>query len=110
VGQAGYPPDPIRRREGAITVSRTIIVTGTNSTADRGAILFMKRAASSQAHRTAEPRTLTLLASKRPLHFELDDLLVTVDSDGNLSPAETTDAQYRVVFQELMVRPFSPST
>jgi hypothetical protein len=58
----------------------------------------MKRTASSQAHRTVKPRTLPLLASERPFLLKPDDLDLTVDGDSDLSPAQTTDTQHRVIF------------
>jgi len=71
----------------------------------------MKCTASSQAYGTAEPRTLPLLTTEGPFLLKLDDLLVTVDGDGDLGPAEAADAQHGMVFQELTVPPFpfSPS-
>ena len=74
-----YPPDPIRRREAAVFMPTSKIVSGTLPAADGRAILFVKCAASSQAHGTAEPRALALFASERPFHLQLHNLCMTVD-------------------------------
>jgi hypothetical protein len=46
---------------------------------------------------------LPLFASEGPFLLQLDDLDLTVNGDSNLGPAKTTNAQHRVVFQELVV-------
>jgi len=43
--------------------------------------------------------------TERPFHFKLDELGMTVDGDGNLSPAQSADAQHGMVFQELVAGP-----
>ena len=107
MGQASYPPNPIRRREATITVPRTIIVPRAEPTDEGGAILLVQGATASVTGRTAEPRAPPLSASdtERPFHFKLDELGMTVDGDGNLSPAQSADAQHGMVFQELVAGP-----
>jgi hypothetical protein len=97
VGQAGYPSDPIHRRKAAIFMPPTKIVAATKSTHEGSAVHFVQRTAST-ATWAAKPRALTLFTSERPLVFELDDLLMAVDGNGNLSPPQTPDPQHRVIF------------
>jgi len=49
---------------------------------------------------TAKPWSSSLCTSNAegPFSLELNNLGLTVDGDGDLSPAETADAQYRVIF------------
>jgi hypothetical protein len=93
-----------------VAVPGTIVIARAEPTDERGPVLFVQGTTPTIADGTAKPRTLTLLSTERPFLLELDDLCLAVDADGNLSPAKTTNPQYRVVFQELMVEPFSPST
>ena len=115
MGQASHPPHPIRRRQRAVAVSAPVIVVGAAKSADENAILFVQgpTAPTASRVRAAKPGALPLRASdaKGPLLLKLDDLCLTVDGDGDLGPAQTTDAQYGVVFQKLAVLPFpfSPS-
>jgi len=106
MGQAGYPPDLIHRRKITITVSRTVIIPRTEPTDEGCSAYFVKCSASSIASRAAKPGTLTLFTSKGPFHFELDDLCMAIDADSDLGPTETPDTQHRMIFQELMIRPF----
>jgi hypothetical protein len=73
---------------------------------------YVERTASSVTGRTAKPRTLTLFTSdtERPFLLQLDNLYLTIEGDSDLSPTQTTDAEYRVVFQKLVIRPLSRST
>jgi hypothetical protein len=59
---------------------------------------------------TAEPWALALPASEGPFLLELHDLCLAVEGDGSLGSAQATGAQYWVVFQELVIGPFPPST
>ena len=74
-----------------ITVSRTVIIPRTEPTDEGCSAYFVKCSASSIASRAAKPGTLTLFTSKGPFHLKLDNLGLTVDDDGDLSPTETTD-------------------
>jgi hypothetical protein len=49
---------------------------------------------------------LALPASEGPLVFELDDLRLAVEGDGNLKSAQAAGTDDGVVFQELAVGPF----
>jgi len=91
MGQAGYPSDLIHRRKITITVSRTVIIPRTEPTDEGCSAYFVKCSASSIASRATKPGTLTLFTSKGPFHLKLDNLGLTVDDDGDLSPTETTD-------------------
>ena len=73
---------------------------------DEGARAFVEEATTPIALRAFEPRALALLSSERPLLLELDDLGLTVEGNDDLGSAQTTDAQYGVVFQKLAVLPF----
>ena len=110
MGQAGTPPDPIEAWTALVAMPAAIVIARTEPTDEGCSAYFVKRTTSSIANRTAKPRTLTLLLTERPLLLKLDDLLMAVDDHGNLSPAKTTDTQHRMIFQELMVRPFLPGT
>jgi len=69
----------------------------------------MQRTTPSVTDRTAEPWSLPLPSTECPLLLKLDNLFLTVDGDGNLSPPQTTDPQYRVIFQKPIVGPFLPT-
>jgi hypothetical protein len=102
VGQAGYPTDPIEAWTRPVAMPGSVVVAATSST-DPSALLFVEGTAASVAVRAAEPRPLPLFASEGPFLLQLDDLSLTVNGDSNLGPAKTTNAQHRVVFQELVV-------
>ena len=91
-------------------MSTSVIELGAAKSADKNAILFVQSPTAPAANRVraAKPGALPLRASdaKGPLLLKLDDLCLTVDGDGDLGPAQTTDAQYGVVFQKLAVLPF----
>ena len=86
-----HSPDLVRRRKTAITVSRSIVVPRTEPTDEGVRVLLVKDSASSIAGRTTKPGTLTLFTSECPFLLQLDDLGLTVDDDGDLASAETTD-------------------
>jgi hypothetical protein len=79
-------------------VTRSVIISGTQSTADGSPVLLMQGTTPSVTGRTTKPRTLTLFPTEGPFLLQLDNLGLTVDGDGNLSPPQTTDPQYRVIF------------
>jgi len=85
-----------------------VVVAGAEP-AHEGAVLLVQGATTSITDRAAEPGTDALPASEGPFLLELDDLGVAVEGDGNLRPAQASDVQHRVVFQELMVEPFPPN-
>ena len=62
------------------------------------------------AERATEPWALPLPASEGPLLLELDDLCLAVKGDGELGSTQAADADHGVVFQELVVGPFSRPT
>ena len=86
------------------------VVPSAARSACKEAILLVQGTTASIAIRAAKPRTLPLFTSERPFLFELDDLLMTVDGDGDLSLPQTTNTQHRVIFQEPIVGPFLPTT
>jgi len=106
VRQASHPPHPIRRRKAAVAMPRTVIVPAAKSAYEGSPILLVQRAATPITGRAAKPRPLPLLTSERPFLFKLNDLCLAIDGDDDLRPAQTTDPQYRVVFQKLVVGPF----
>lgn len=108
MGQASYPPHPIRRRQRAVAVPGTVVVAATNSAYEGITVLFVERAAAPTASRVraAKPGALPLLASERPFLLKLNDLCLTVDGNGDLAPAQATDAQLGMIFQELAIGPF----
>jgi hypothetical protein len=95
-----------------VTVSGTIVIARTEPTDEGSAIFLVQGTTPSATDRTAEPRSLPLSTSdtEGPFSLQQDDLGLTVDGNGNLSPAETTDSQYRVIFQKPIVGPFLPTT
>ena len=106
MGQAGHPPDPIRRWQVTVAVPRTVIVPATKPAYEGGAAHLVQGAAATVTGGTAKPWTLALLAPERPFLLKLNDLYLTVDSDGNLSSSETTGTDSGVIFQQLVIGPF----
>jgi hypothetical protein len=90
-GMPAYPPNPIRRREATITVAAPVIVPGAEPTDEGCPVLLVQGTTASITGRTAKPRSLPLLTSKGPFLLELNDLYPTIDGNGHLSSAETTD-------------------
>jgi len=94
-------------------MARGPIVSGARILADENAVFFHQEPAASIAGGAAEPWPLPL-SSPAPraegrFMFELDDLRLAVEGDGDLGSTQTTDTQHWVVFQELMVKPFPPN-
>src|SRR5262249_49784298 len=100
--EAGYsrshPPDLVRCRNAAITVSRTVIVPRTKPTDEGSPVLLMQGTTPSIARWAAEPWTLPLLSPECPFPLKLNDLCLTVDGNGNLRSPQTTNTQHRVIF------------
>jgi len=75
---------------------RTVIVVWAAKSADEYAILFVEDAGA-YAAAAAEPGALALLSSERPFLLELDNLLMAVEGDSDLSPPQAADAQHWVI-------------
>ena len=84
MGQAGYPPHPIKRRAGAVAMAAPVIISGAEPT-DEDAVLLVQGATASIAVRATEPWPSPLPASgtEGPLLLELDDLRLAVEGDGD---------------------------
>jgi hypothetical protein len=74
------------------------------------AVAFMQVPTACATDRATEPRALSLPTSEGPLLLELHHLCLAVVDDGDLQSAQATDTQHWVVFQELVVLPFSRPT
>ena|SRR5215471_16094143 len=83
VWQAGYPPDPICRRETAVAVSASVVVSATLPADEGSPIFFVERAATAVTGWAVKPWALALLTTERPFHFQLDDLCMAIERDGD---------------------------